>query len=165
MMVILDDHALLRFGTTADPAYLMTISALPHMIAPVMNLRHTALIQSVMEEILHIPRSRGVIRFESMPEENFATNGTTIKDEIEQMDRTSHEDNNSLMKSISRTVTRKSKPNASKNANPTAPLNPSRVSPIQRFSTEDDIPEEPSTVTDKGKTIKRYKSLAKFFSR
>lgn len=168
-MLILDDNALLRFGSTNDPAYLMTISALPQMIAPIMNLRHTALVQSAMEEILQIPKHRGVIRFESMLEENFATNGATIKDEIEQMNRSSHEDHNNLFRTISRTMTRRSKASVTTNATRTVAPNISRRTPVERISTGDDIPEASISKgslaeTEKEKRIKKYRSIAKLFS-
>ncbi|WEW54637.1 hypothetical protein PRK78_000057 [Emydomyces testavorans] len=168
MMVVLDDDAILRFGTTAEPAYLMTVTALSHMIAPTMNMRHTALVQSVMKEILNISKDRGVIKFESIAEENFATNGATLRDEIEQMDRTSHEEK-SLIKTLSRTMTRRGKANGAKNNTATVQTNSSRLVPIQRTPTEADSAENPvligpSSTVDSGKKVKKYKSLAKLFS-
>ncbi|EEP78066.1 predicted protein [Uncinocarpus reesii 1704] len=167
MMIVLDDRAYLGFGASAEPAYLMTVSALPHMVKPTMNMRHTALIQSAMEEILGISKDRGVVKFISMNEESFATNGSTIKDEIEQMERTSHEENG-LMKTISRSMTRRAKPNTTKNTTPTAQPNHSRRTPVQRTSTEDESPKAgvligPSS-GDSGRKVKKYKSLAKLFS-
>ncbi|EER26912.1 hypothetical protein D8B26_005527 [Coccidioides posadasii str. Silveira] len=168
MMVVLDDSAFLRFGTTAEPAYLVTVSALSHMIAPTMNLRHTALIQSAIREILDIPQGRGVIKFESMPEENFATNGSTIRDEIEQMERTSHEEN-SLIRTISRTMTRRGRPNATKSTLRTVPATPPRSTEIQRTSAEFDLPKNvvmdgPASTVDGAKKVKRYRSIVKLFS-
>jgi hypothetical protein len=52
-----------------------------------MNKRNAALIQSFMADILSVPPERGILKFSPVPEENFATNGTTILGEIERQEK------------------------------------------------------------------------------
>ena len=96
------------FGGSSEPAYYLTITALASEIAPTKNKRSTALVQGFMQETLDIAPRRGVIRFDSVPEENLATNGMTALQEIEEMERHSSEDSRAL-RSISRNRSRKSK--------------------------------------------------------
>ena len=76
---------MLLAGST-ESAYHITVSALQSEIAPTKNKRSTALIQAFMNESLRICSDRGVIRFDSIPEENLATHGKTMLQEIEAMD-------------------------------------------------------------------------------
>ncbi|OJD19618.1 hypothetical protein AJ78_00475 [Emergomyces pasteurianus Ep9510] len=116
ILLYVEHNCCLMLASSYEPAYLATVSALPCSVAPITNLRHTVLIQAAMFDIFDIPGNRGVIKFESMAEENFATNGSTIRDEIDQLERTSN-DEHSLFKSISRTVSRKIKSNTSNGNN------------------------------------------------
>ncbi|KAI1908879.1 hypothetical protein LOZ12_005073 [Ophidiomyces ophidiicola] len=168
MMIVLDDSTLLRFGATAEPAYLMKVSALSQMIAPMMNMRHTALMQAAMAEILDIPKDRGVIKFESISEENFATNGSTIKDEIQQLDRASHEDTG-LIKTLSQSMTRKNKSSVKKPSTPVEQIHSSPLAQTQKVqidsgSRANGASRTSPTAPDAEKRIKKYKSLAKLFS-
>ncbi|KAG5300433.1 MIF domain-containing protein [Histoplasma ohiense] len=112
ILLYVEHNCCLMLASSYEPAYLVTVSALPCSIAPITNLRHTVLIQTAILDIFNIPGNRGVIKFESMAEENFATNGSTIRDEIDQLQRTSNDDH-SIFKSISHSVTRKIKSNTS----------------------------------------------------
>ena len=95
-------------GGSSEPAYYLRITALASEIAPTKNKRSTALVQGFMQESLDIAPSRGIIRFESVPEENLATNGMTALQEIEEIERHSSEDSRAL-RSISRNRSRKTK--------------------------------------------------------
>lgn len=174
IMVILDDNAHLILGSSDEPAYLATVSALPCMIGPVTNLRHTILIQDAIKETIGIPVNRGVVKFECIPEENFGTNGTTLRDEINKLERVSTEEN-SAIKNFSRTMSRKIKTNSSRASAVTAQTNlPSTtLSPARRRSPKEDSPEntqdeaEDKTpeMTGKERMLKKCKSFRHFFTR
>ncbi|GAD91647.1 endonuclease/exonuclease/phosphatase family protein [Paecilomyces variotii No. 5] len=117
ILVTVEQNACLRFGSSPAPAYLLTVSALPSLIAPVTNLRNTILIQQGLKGILRIPPNRGVIRFTPVPEENFATNGATIMGEIDHLEQTARDESPGILKSISRSMSRKLK-SSSTNSNP-----------------------------------------------
>lgn len=80
------------FGGSSEPAYCFTIAALASEIAPTKNKRSTALVQGFMQDSLGIAPSRGIVRFQPVPEESLATNGMTALQEIEEMERSSNED-------------------------------------------------------------------------
>lgn len=73
-------------GTSQDPAYLMTVTALAPEIASMKNLRTTKMVQDFLFENLRIPMQRGVIIFNSVLEGDFSTNGVTLEDEIARME-------------------------------------------------------------------------------
>lgn len=148
------------FGISYDPAYLVTVSALPCLIAPVTNLRNTVLIQAAIKDTLGIPGNRGVIKFESVAEENFATNGTTIKDEIEQLERTSNEEYG-VIKNISRSMSRKIKSNSSRaNTRSTMYTQSVPLSTIQTASWPETPPTTPVDGTSQKVRIKgKYRIL------
>lgn len=87
VMVHVDHSACLLFAGSFEPAYILTISAIPSQVQPTMNKRNAALIQSFMAGILSVPPERGVLRFTPSPEENLATNGNTVHGEIERIER------------------------------------------------------------------------------
>lgn len=109
ILVTVEQNACLRFGSSPAPAYLLTISALPSLIAPITNLRNTILIQQGLKDLLWIPPNRGVIRFNSIQEENFATNDATVMGQIEQLEQSARDGNPGILKSISRSMSRKLK--------------------------------------------------------
>jgi hypothetical protein len=112
---------------SSEPAYCMTITALPPEIAATKNKRSAHLVQSFMQEALQISPQRGVVRYVAIAEENLATNGVTALQEIEQLERQSH-DEESVFRSLSRQKSRRSK--RSSIPNPTernkTPLPPTR---------------------------------------
>lgn len=113
ILITIEQNACLLFGSSPAPAYLLTVSALPCLIAPITNLRNTILIQQALHELLRIPPNRGVIRFNSVSEENFATNGVTVMGEIEQLEQNAREENPGILKTISRSMSRKLKSSSS----------------------------------------------------
>ncbi|OJD21322.1 hypothetical protein ACJ73_07338 [Blastomyces percursus] len=116
ILLYVEHNCCLMLASSYEPAYLVTVSALPCSIAPITNLRHTVLIQAAIFDIFDIPSNRGVIKFESMAEENLATNGSTIRDEIDQLERISN-DEHSIFKSLSHTVSRRMKSSTSNGNN------------------------------------------------
>lgn len=107
MLVTIDQKSDIMFGSAVDPAYLLKVSALSGLIAPLTNLRNTALIQSIIEDIFRIPPSKGVIIFTPLSEDNLATNGTTAREEIDRLERSEHSP--SMFQSISRSMSRRLK--------------------------------------------------------
>lgn len=109
-MVTVQQETCVLFGSNNTlPSYLLTVYALPSLIAPVTNLRNTTLIQKALEELLCIPPSLGVILFIPIPEANLATNGMTARSEITQLERSDQGDSPNLFKSISRSMSRRLK--------------------------------------------------------
>lgn len=90
--VSITHSACLLFGGSFEPAYTMTITALPSLVQPTTNKRNAALIQKSMEDVLGVPPQRGLIRFVAVAEENLATNGRTVLGEIEELQRGTQEE-------------------------------------------------------------------------
>jgi hypothetical protein len=104
MVLNLDHGCNLMIGTAVEPAYLMTVSALPFVIAPITNIRNTVLIQTAVHDILHIPPNRGVIKYIPITDHNLATNGFTAKAEIERLEMEELAHAPSLGRSITRSA-------------------------------------------------------------
>ena len=75
------------FGGNWSPAYHMTVSAVKNLITADKNKYNTSLFQAFFDEELSCPADRGVIKFLGIEEENLATNGTTLKEEIERQNK------------------------------------------------------------------------------
>lgn len=84
IVITLQHGACMVFGGTFDPAYVMSVFALPVQIQPTTNKRNASLIQRHMEEVLNVAPSRGFVRFIPTLEENTARNGKTFAGEIEE---------------------------------------------------------------------------------
>ncbi|KAH7349441.1 Tautomerase/MIF superfamily [Plectosphaerella cucumerina] len=82
VIVTLQHGACMLYGGTFDPAYVMSVFALPSEIAPTRNRRNAALMQKHMEESLGVAPARGFLRFVAIPEDNAARNGKTVAGEI-----------------------------------------------------------------------------------
>ncbi|KAJ6031701.1 Tautomerase [Penicillium herquei] len=113
IMLTLQQEAGVFFGNTTELSYLLKVYALPPLIAPFTNLRNTSLIQSAMQDLLHIPMERGVIIYTSVPEDNLANNGSTARGEIVRLERNEQEDSPGIFKTISRSMSRRLKNNSS----------------------------------------------------
>ncbi|KAK3333688.1 Tautomerase/MIF superfamily [Cercophora scortea] len=87
-IVVTVQHGLcMLFGGSFDPAYAMSIFALPSQLLPTTNKRNAALIQKHMEEALSVPPSRGWLRFVPTDEEQLASNGNTTAGEIDELEK------------------------------------------------------------------------------
>ncbi|TVY83267.1 hypothetical protein LSUE1_G002161 [Lachnellula suecica] len=102
IVVTLTHSACLLFAGTFDPAYTMTINALPSQLQPATNKRNSALLGKAMEESMGVAPNRGLIKFVPVPEENMATDGKTAAGEIEELDRETAANNINLNRSLSR---------------------------------------------------------------
>lgn len=102
ILVTLAHSACLLFSGNFDPAYTMTITALPSLLQPVTNKRNASLIGKAMEEGLGVPPERGLIKFVAIPDENYATGGKTVAGEIEELERETPSLYNHQNRSVSR---------------------------------------------------------------
>lgn len=93
MMITVNHSACLLLGGSFEPAYILTVTALPVQIQPTINKRNAALIQSFMSDTLGVTPDRGIIRFQTIPEENMAISGRTILGEIERLEKQQAEEN------------------------------------------------------------------------
>jgi hypothetical protein len=114
ILVTVDQTSNLLFGATHGPAYLLKVSALSFLIAPLTNLRNASLIQSTIHEIFGIPPDKGVVIFNPVGENNLATNGKTAKEEIDRLERS--DQSPSIFKSISRSMSRHMKTSSGNSA-------------------------------------------------
>ncbi|KAF7194455.1 Macrophage migration inhibitory factor-like [Pseudocercospora fuligena] len=114
IMVKVDHSACLAMGGTFDPCYILTVSTVPAQMGPTMNKRNAALIQSFMADILSVPPERGIVKFLAIPEECFATNGTTIAGEIERQEKQQSGANDSTIRRAITSTGRKSIPSFKK---------------------------------------------------
>lgn len=80
------------FSGSFDPAYTLTIFALPTLIQPTMNKRNAALIQNNIQESLGVAPSRGYVRFVATAEEDVANGGKTVAGEIDDLEKGSNEE-------------------------------------------------------------------------
>ncbi|KAK4194731.1 Tautomerase/MIF superfamily [Triangularia verruculosa] len=88
IVVTLQHGACMLFGGSFDPAYVMSIFALPSQLLPTTNKRNTALIQKHMEEAIGVVPARGFLRFVPIKEEHLACNGKTMAGEIDELEKT-----------------------------------------------------------------------------
>ncbi|KAG9655506.1 hypothetical protein KCU64_g6495, partial [Aureobasidium melanogenum] len=109
IMVNVEHSACLLLAGSFEPAYILTITALPSQLQPVTNKRNSALIQSFMADILAVPPERGILRFQPIAEENLATNGTTVFGEIERTEKSSIDSDVTAANAIKRAWTRGSR--------------------------------------------------------
>ncbi|KAI0123855.1 Tautomerase/MIF superfamily [Xylariales sp. AK1849] len=77
----------MMFGGSFDPAYTLTIFALPTLVQPTMNKRNAALIQNHLSETLGVAPSRGYVRFVATAEEDVAIGGKTVAGEMDDLER------------------------------------------------------------------------------
>ncbi|TVY29365.1 hypothetical protein LHYA1_G001383, partial [Lachnellula hyalina] len=99
--------ACLLYGGNFDPAYTLTISAIPSLLQPVTNKRNAILLQKAMDEGLGVPPDRGLIKFIPIAEENLATGGKTVLGAIEELEKETAFKNLGLIRTLSRAATRR----------------------------------------------------------
>ncbi|KAL4934543.1 MIF domain protein [Aspergillus undulatus] len=142
MIVTVQQIPSFRFGNLALPAYSMKIYALPYLIAPITNLRSTILIQAALQDILHISPSRGIILYIPVPEENMATNNTTMMGEVARLEHNSGGREPGIFKSLSRSLSRRKKTSSAVSA-------PLSVATTSSWTAESDTPEtKPAAVSE-----------------
>lgn len=166
MVMVLPEIPML-LGGCSEAAYHLTITALPSEVAPNKNKRSTRLLQKFMQDTLNIDRSRGIMRFEAVLEENLATNGMTTLQEIEEME-SSPEDHQGVLRTISRQTTKIGK----KSIMPIftergkTPALGDRTPPRVQFNSDETAGSKDSQVSGpERKRIKRRKSIMAFFKK
>ncbi|KAK3295906.1 Tautomerase/MIF superfamily [Chaetomium fimeti] len=87
IVVTLRHGACMFWGGSFDPAYVMSVSALPSQLQPTTNRRNAALIQRHMEDTLGVRPGRGLLRFVPVPEECLVCDGRTVAGEVEELER------------------------------------------------------------------------------
>ena len=87
IVVTLRHGACMFWGGSFDPAYVMSVAALPSQLQPTTNRRNAALIQRHMEETLGVRPARGVLRFVPVAEECWVWGGRTVAGEVEELER------------------------------------------------------------------------------
>ncbi|KAK8136663.1 Macrophage migration inhibitory factor [Apiospora sp. TS-2023a] len=98
----------IMFGGSFDPAYTLTIHALPSLVQPTTNKRNAALMQTHIQDTLGVPASRGYVRFEATPEANMAYGGKTVAGEMDDIDR-NQKDGAAIDRAPSRAATKTKK--------------------------------------------------------
>lgn len=83
IMIVARPNVHIMMAASTEPAYLVTITALPSEIASIKNLRTVMIVQDFLAEALRIPANRGIIKFHPVQEDELGSNKTTVKDEIE----------------------------------------------------------------------------------
>lgn len=78
----LQHGACLLLGGTFDPAYIVTISAIPSLLQPATNKRNAALLQKHLEMTLGVRSDRGVVRFVPIGEDCLARGGRTVAADV-----------------------------------------------------------------------------------
>ncbi|KAI0178225.1 Tautomerase/MIF superfamily [Pestalotiopsis sp. NC0098] len=87
IVINLQHGCCMMFGGSFDPAYTLSIFALPDMVQPTMNKRNAALIQNQIQESLGVAPARGYVRFVATPEEDVANGGKTVAGELDELDK------------------------------------------------------------------------------
>ncbi|KAM7221402.1 Tautomerase/MIF superfamily [Rhypophila decipiens] len=87
IVVSLHHSTCMLYAGSLDPAYIMSITALPSQLQPTTNKRNAALIQRHMEDVLGVAPSRGLLRFVPTNDEHLASNGNTVAGEIEEAEK------------------------------------------------------------------------------
>ncbi|KAK3391969.1 hypothetical protein B0T20DRAFT_69986 [Sordaria brevicollis] len=87
IVVTLHHGACMLFGGTFDPAYVVSISALPSHLQPTTNKRNAALIQKHLEEAIGVSPSRGLLKFIPVAEDCLASGGITVSGEMEMAEK------------------------------------------------------------------------------
>jgi len=99
--------ACLLYGGNFDPAYTLTISAIPSLLQPVTNKRNAILLSKAMDEGLGVPPDRGLIKFIPIAEENMATGGKTVLGATEEFEKENASKNLGVIRTLSRAATRR----------------------------------------------------------
>lgn len=129
ILVTLTHTSCLMYGGSFDPAYALTITALPSQIQPTTNKRNALLTQAFMSDVLGVAADRGVIKFTAIAESDLATNGQTILGEIEVLDKQKQEQNGGMKSRSGTTKSRRKKSLQPLKEFPTSPPTPPMSSP------------------------------------
>ncbi|KAL9126189.1 MAG: hypothetical protein Q9217_004718 [Psora testacea] len=171
IFVTLDHSACLLLAGSFDPAYILTISALPSQILPATNKRNAALIQSFLASSLGVLPDRGVIKFIDIAEEYLATAGTTLSGQIERLQKARTHDNQPMTEteeSVQRRPSRKevqTRPSKLSLVPQPSSMPGSRMpSPTFKGPVMPAIPDEKSPLDRKAERIQKISRRKSFFA-
>lgn len=148
----------------------MKVFALPSLIAPMTNRRNTILIQTALRELLDIAAERGVVIYVPVPGENLATNGTTAVGDS-QHEPNPRGENAGILRSISRSVSRRLKSSSAQSAplsmaTTSSWTNPGETQEAPKTATGENVQtEEVSNTEEKPGGVKKSRSVRHFVSR
>lgn len=152
IVVTLTHSLCMLFGGNFDPAYTLTITALPCQLQPVTNKRNATLLAQHMQDSLQVSPRRGVIKFMAIAEENLANDGMTVSGEIEDLEKETSENNSSMQRSLSRGTTKSRKRQSMKSLrgvrSSPLPTHEESVPPTPTFYRQD-LPPIPAPPTEK----------------
>jgi hypothetical protein len=156
ILVTVAHSACMVFGGSFDPAYTMSITALKSQLQPITNKRNSTLLAKTMEESLGVSANRGIIKFLSIAEEDYATDGKTVAGEIEELERLSSEEPSALQRGLSKASGR-DKRNSTKSlrklkSTPQLPTHDEGMTPPssgRQFTTSPMLPPMPPTPSTK----------------
>lgn len=167
MIVATTDASILISGST-EPAYLISLTALPSEIASMKNLRATTMVQEFVAESLKIPANRGVVKFQSVKEDEIGTNGITIRDEIDKIEAEEKRGLSLRSRQSTRTKRGSTLPSMSEafGVMDHSRSNTPMLSRDGELEDEQDDKEKPlRNVTSAGKIMKGKKSIMSFWKR
>ncbi|KAF4550714.1 Hypothetical protein D9617_16g015030 [Elsinoe fawcettii] len=78
IMINVDHSACLMLASSFDPAYMLTITTTPNQLEYDINVTNTIEMQRLMHQVLSVPTHRGLVRFQSILEENVGMTGSTV---------------------------------------------------------------------------------------
>ncbi|PVH82298.1 Tautomerase/MIF [Cadophora sp. DSE1049] len=164
IVVTLTHSLCMLFGGNFDPAYTLTISALPSQLQPVTNKRNATLLGQHMQESLQVSSRRGVIKFIAIAEENLANDGKTVSGEIEDLEKETSESNSSLQRSLSRGTTKSRKRQSMKSLrgvrSSPLPTHNESAPPTPTFN-QHDLPPIPAPPTGKSDLDRKAEKMQK----
>ncbi|KAG4437297.1 hypothetical protein IFR05_007235 [Cadophora sp. M221] len=168
IVVTLTHSLCLLFGGNFDPAYTLTITALPSQLQPVTNKRNAALLGTHMQESLSVAPRRGVINFIAIAEENLANDGKTVSGEIEDLEKETSESNTSLQRSLSRGTTKSRKRQSMKSLrgvkSSPMPTHKESAPPTPTFN-QHDLPPMPAYPAEKSELDRKAEKVQKMSRR
>lgn len=166
IMVTVNTDTEIVMGGTPEPAYLLTITALPTEIAAARNMRSAHLTQTFLDRSLGIPQDRGVIKFHAINDQDLATNGMTVTEEIEKAERESGDEKRgfSLRSRQSNRPSKRSQLPTTSEAE--GEMHNSRSdTPILSQKIDEDDARASTQVTSSGGRVRTRKSIMSFFKR
>jgi hypothetical protein len=154
IVVNLEQNIPMIFHGTGEPTYRVTVTTLQNQLGQMTNKRHSILIMDALSEALRIPESRGIVQFEGINEDNLAYDGSTVREEINQLTKLTSPDGRSIasIRSImTRGMSRNKKSNASRksanSANQHSPVDAEVMAAMSSISIRAENGSPPATAT------------------
>jgi len=78
VMVSVQHGVCVFFQGCFSPSYMLTLSLQPGDLSPALNRRNAAILQTQLHEAIGVHPQRGIIRFDTVPDDCLAWNGATV---------------------------------------------------------------------------------------